>query len=178
VAAAARPAVMIRFITYLVYTEIEYKILLADFQERLEAIVAYAHNLGSLVVLMVPPGNDAGYDPNRSWLPAATPRGEREAFALAILSARRLEEHDPAVAMEQYRALLAAQPSFAEVHYRLAKLLEQSGAWDEAYEHYIAARDRDGYPQWMLTDVQAIYHEVAARYKCILIDGQAYFLGD
>ncbi len=126
-------------------------------------------------MLIAPPGNDAGYDPNRSSLPAATPRAERDAFALAVLAVRRLEAQDPAAAIVQYRALLTAQPGFAEVHYRLAKLLEQSRAWDEAYQHYIAARDLDGYPQRILTAFQTIYHDVAADHHCILIDGQAYF---
>jgi lysophospholipase L1-like esterase len=158
-----------------VYTETEYKVLLADFRERLEAIVTYAQKLGSLVVVIVPPGNDADYDPNRSWLPAATLRAERAAFSLAVLDARRLEALNPAAALAQYRALVAAQPGFAEVRYRLAKLLEQSGATDEAYRYYIAARDLDGYPQRMLTAFQTSCRDVATLHDCILIDGQAYF---
>ncbi len=158
-----------------VYTQIEYKALLADFEQRLDAIVTYAGKLGALTVLIMPPGNDAGYDPNRSSLPAATLRHEREAFARAFLAARRLEGRDPAASIEQYRALVAAQPGFAESHYRLAQLLEQTGKWDEAYDHYIAARDLDGYPQRMLTAFQRLYRKVASRHDCILIDGQSYF---
>ncbi|MGO9470384.1 MAG: hypothetical protein ACLQVF_40330 [Isosphaeraceae bacterium] len=157
-----------------VYTQIEYEALLADFEKRLDAIVTYAGKIGALPVLIMPPGNDAGYDPNRSWLPAATPRRKREAFARAFLTARSLEARDPAAGIEQYRSLVAAQPGFAESHYRLAQLLEQSGKWDEAYEHYIAARDLDGYPQRMLTAFQRLYRKVASRHDCILIDGQSY----
>jgi len=158
-----------------VYTQVEYAALLADFRVRLDAIIAYAGKIGSLAVLIMPPGNDAGYDPNRSSLPTATPRSEREAYARAFLAARRLEARDPTASIEQYRSLVAAQPGFAESHYRLAQLLEQSGKWDEAYEHYIAARDLDGYPQRMLTAFQSVYRDVASRHDCILIDGQSYF---
>lgn len=157
------------------YTQVEYAALLADFRQRLEAIITYAHDLGSVVVLITPPGNDAGFDPNRSVLPPATPRAEREAFARAVLEARRIETRDPAAAMAQYRKLVAAQPGFAEVHYRLAQLLEQSGAWDEAYQHFVAARDLDGYPQRILTSFQTAYREAAAKHDCILVDGQSYF---
>jgi lysophospholipase L1-like esterase len=157
------------------YTRVEYTALLADFHHRLEAIVKYGQDLGALVVLIAPPGNDAGYDPNRSSLPAATPRSEREAFGRAVLAARRLEARDLIAAVAEYRRLVAAQPTFAETHYRLALLLEQSAKWDEAYQHYVAARDLDGYPQRILTAFQEVYREVAARHDCILIDGQTYF---
>jgi len=79
--------------------------------------------------------------------------------------------------MRQYRELLSRQPSFAEAHYRLAKLLEQASAWDDAYRHYVAARDLDGYPMRCLTSFQQAYRGVAASHSqsCILIDGQSYF---
>jgi hypothetical protein len=158
-----------------VYTRVEYEALLVDFRQRLEAIVTYGHDLGSLVVLIIPPGNDAGYDPNRSSLPAATPRAAREVFAREFLAARRLEPRDLAASLAAYRALVAKQPGFAEVHYRLAQLLEKSEEWEEAYQHYIAARDHDGHPQRMMTSFQSIYRDVAAHHDCILIDGQSYF---
>ena len=58
---------------------------------------------------------------------------------------------------------------------RLARLLEQKGAWDEAYQHYVAARDRDGYPMRCLSAFQQVYRDVASRHDCILIDSQSYF---
>jgi hypothetical protein len=157
------------------YTLAEYAPLLVDFRRRLNAIVSYAEQVGALPVLIAPPSNDAGFEPNRSFLPARTARLEREAFRRDFLAARRLEASDPQKSLEQYRALLARQPGFAETHYRLAQLLERAGAWDQAYEHYMTARDLDGYPMRMLTAFQNVYHDVAKRHGCILIDGQAYF---
>jgi hypothetical protein len=125
--------------------------------------------------LIVPPANDAGFEPNRSFLPATTTRAQREAFRRDFLAARRLEATDQASSLEQYRALLARQPTFAETHYRLAQLRERAGDWDEAYRHYILARDLDGYPMRLPTPFQDVYREVAARHRSILIDGQSYF---
>jgi tetratricopeptide (TPR) repeat protein len=158
-----------------VYTEVEHAALLADFRRRLEAIVAYAAKVQAVPVLILPPGNDAGYDPNRSFLRASTPRRERQAFASAFLAARRIEARDPDASIARYRSLLADQPRFAEAHYRLAQLYEQAGRWAEAYDHYVAARDLDGYPTRCLSDFQVVYREVAARHNCVLIDGQSYF---
>ncbi len=157
------------------YTAAEYEGILADFRVRLDAIVAYAERIGALPVLISPPGNDTGYEPNRSFLPPATPRHERDAFAHDFLAARRNEAADPTAAQTAYRALIARQGGFAEAHYRLAQLLERARSWDEAYDHYRIARDCDGYPMRFPTDFQKVYHEVADRHGCILIDGHSYF---
>jgi len=158
-----------------VYTAEEYRLLLDDFRNRLDEMVSYAERVGAVPVLILPPANDAGFEPNRSYLPPLTPRVEREAFERQFLAARHLEAIDPAAAREAYRALLATQPCFAEAHYRLAQLLEQFGDWDEAYRQYVAARDADGMPMRCPSSFQQAYRDVAARHGCILIDGQAYF---
>jgi lysophospholipase L1-like esterase len=157
------------------YTTTEYTVLLVDFRRRLEAMVAYAERIGAIPVLISPAGNDTGYEPNRSFLPATAPRPERDQFARDFLAARRREADDPAGAQSAYRALIARQSGFAEAHYRLAQLLERGGSWDDAYHHYRLARDCDGYPMRCLSAFQKVYREVADRHKCILVDGQAYF---
>jgi hypothetical protein len=158
-----------------VYTAQEYHLLLADFRNRLDEIVSYAERVGALPILILPPANDAGFEPNRSYLPPTTPRAERNAFERRFLAARRLETADPAAARQAYQELLARQPCFAEAHYRLAELLEQSGDWDGAYQQYVAARDTDGMPMRCPSSFQQAYRDVADRHDCILIDGQSYF---
>ena len=161
-----------RLVDVPVYTAAEYAERLHDFRVRLEAITAYCERLGALVVLVIPPGNDADFEPNRSFLPAETTRAGREAFAREFEAARRLEAADPAGAAAAYRDLLARQPGFAETHYRLARLAERAGRRDEAARHDIAARDRDGLPMRCTSDFQDVYREVAARHPgAILIDG-------
>jgi hypothetical protein len=158
-----------------VYLDEEYPRLLADFRRRLDEIATYASGLGTLLVLISPPGNDADFEPNRSFLPADTPRHERESFRGAFLKARLMEETDPTQSMNRYLELLTRQPGFAETHYRLATLYRKAGLWDDAYRHLVAARDRDGYPMRCLTSFQEVYREVASRHDCIAIDGQSYF---
>ena len=153
----------------------EYSRILGDFRRRLEEIVSYASNLGTLPILISPPGNDADFEPNRSFLPAGTPRGERESFRRAFLEARRVESVDSVTSLKKYRELLVREPGFAETHYRLATLLRNAGEWDESYRHFILARDLDGYPMRCLSAFQEVYRDVASRYGCIFIDGQSYF---
>ncbi len=157
------------------YTDAEYALRLAEFRQHLDAIVGHCQRIGALAILVVPPANDAGFDPNRSFLPAETTREAREAFGREFLEARGLEASDPVRAEERYRSLLQAQPGFAETHYRLGRLLENAGVWDEAYEHFVRARDCDGMPIRCLSSFQDVYREVAARHGRPLVDGQALF---
>ncbi len=157
-----------------VYTPAEYAERLEDFRVRLEAITEYCERVGATVVLLIPPGNEADFDPNRSFLPADTPRSRRAEFARAFESARALETGGRDAAIAAYRRLLESQPGFAEAHYRLARLLEAAGHSREAGEHYVAARDDDGLPMRCPSEFQDIYRDLAARHpRAILIDGPA-----
>ncbi|MHB1555992.1 MAG: tetratricopeptide repeat protein [Isosphaeraceae bacterium] len=157
-----------------VYTPAEYAERLRDFRIRLEAITDYCERVGATVVLVIPPGNEADFEPNRSFLPADTPRSQRAEFARAFEAARAREAGDRNAAIAAYRRLLDQQPGFAETHYRLARLLEAAGQPREASEHYVAARDHDGLPMRCPSEFQDVYRELAARHpKAILIDGPA-----
>ena len=72
-----------------------------------------------------------------------------------------MEEQDQVASIRRFRELIEVQPRFAESHYRLARLLERAGTPDEAYLHYVAARDLDGYPMRCLTVFQDVYRDVA-----------------
>ena len=119
-----------------IYTEAEYTTILNDFRRRLEVLVSYAEQVGAMPILILPPGNDRDFEPNRSFLPATTMRDQRATFRRDFLAARQLEATDPVAATKRYRALLGRQPGFAETHFRLARLLEQLGVWEEAFQHY------------------------------------------
>ena len=123
--------------------------------------------------MVVPPANDAGFEPNRSFLPAETLRPERDAYAREFLAARRLEESDPASAIAAYRRLIDRQPGFAETHYRLGVLLDRAGDVEAAYREFIAARDADGFPVRCKTAFQTVVRELAARHRTMLVNGQA-----
>ncbi len=70
------------------FTPAEFAVRLDDFRFRLDAIAGFCQRVGALAILVVPPANDAGFDPNRSYLPAETTSAKREAFAREFLAAR------------------------------------------------------------------------------------------
>ena len=157
-----------------VYTAEQYAERLTEFGTRLGAIVTYLEWIGARVVLVIPPGNDAGFEPNRSFLAPETSRAERDAFAAEFTAARALQTTNRAEAELRYRRLLERQPRFAETHFQLARLMEQTGRWDEAFQHYVAARDCDGLPMRLPSDFQQWYRVVAAQHpRAILVDGLA-----
>jgi hypothetical protein len=157
------------------FSRAEYTARQTDFHRRLDAIVSYSERIGAIPILVIPPANDAEFDPSRSVLPPQTGRLEREEFTRKFLVAQSMEKTSPDRAIELYRALVASQPGFAETHYRLGRLLENAGVWDEAYQQFVMARDLDGFPMRCLTSFQDDFREVAARHHCIIVDGQALF---
>jgi lysophospholipase L1-like esterase len=157
-----------------VYTAEQYADRLTEFGTRLGAIVTYLEWIGARVVLVIPPGNDAGFEPNRSFLAPETSQAERDAFAGEFTAARALQTTNRAEAEMRYRRLLEHQPRFAETHFQLARMMEQDGRWDEAFHHYVAARDLDGLPMRLPSDFQQWYRVVAAQHpRAILVDGPA-----
>jgi hypothetical protein len=157
------------------YTPSEYAALLADFRHRLESIASYSSQIGAIMVLVVPPSNDADFEPNRSFLPPTTRSSERAAFEREFRAARAQETTDPAGARSIYEKLVRMQPGFAEARYRLGKLLDRAGASNAASQHYAAARDLDGYPIRCPGSFQEVCRFVAKEQQCILVDGQAVF---
>ena len=147
--------------------------IVADFQRRLEAIVGYCERIGCVPVLVIPPGNEGGFEPNRSVLADTVSKAARAALTRAFEAARATEARDPAEALAGYRAILQRNPEFAEAHLRAGRLLEGMGAYAEANRHYILARDCDGYPVRCPAPLQEAYRTVARRHGCILVDGPA-----
>jgi hypothetical protein len=157
------------------HTTDQYRARLDDFQVRLDAIITDLKRAGVLPILVVPPGNDAGFEPSRSILPPETLRADRNAFCRQVLEARALEPADPGESIKRYRALIKNQPGFAECHFRLARLLEASGSHEAAYREYVLARDLDAHPMRCPTPFQDVYRDLAARHDVLLVDGQAVF---
>ena len=155
-----------------VCTAAEASELLSDFRRRLTDIASYCESIGTLPVFIIPASNDGGFDPSRSILSAATSQAERKAFARSVAQARTLETTDRAEAVRNFRELVKRHPEFAETHYRLARLLEQSGGWDEARAHYIQARECDALPLRCPEAFRQAFREVAARHPAVLlVDG-------
>ncbi len=153
------------------FTPSELLQILTDFRRRLEAIVAYCEQIGAVPILVIPASNESGFEPNRTVLSARVSQAECARLTEQFQQARALETDDPAQSQTRYRSLLDRQPDFAEAHFRLGRLLEQGGAFEEAREHYIQARDLDGFPVRCRSDLAQIHRDVAARHNSILVDG-------
>ena len=145
-----------------------------DFESRLETITAYCEEIGAVPVLIIPPANEADYEPSRSTLPPSVPPEEREAFEKEFNVARQREVSDPEDAAARYRRLVERHPGFAEADYRLGRIEERAGRHDLAHEHYLAALDHDGLPIRCPAPLRAAYHRVVAAHpRSILIDGRS-----
>jgi lysophospholipase L1-like esterase len=150
--------------------------ILADFHRRLESIAHYCETMATLAVFVIPPSNDAGFDPSRSILARETTRSQRVTFSRAVTHARFMESRDRSMAIRLYRELIETHPEFAETHFRLATLLEQTACWDEAQHHYTLAREADALPLRCPEPFRQAYRETAERHPgLLLIDGPRLF---
>jgi tetratricopeptide (TPR) repeat protein len=155
-----------------VCTASEATAIVAEFRRRLTAIASYCEELGTCPIFVIPPSNDADYDPSRSTLLAATPTVERLAFARSLAYACAIEQEKPLEAIRLFRELVELHPEFAETHFRLARLLEHAGAWEEARRHYIEARERDAMPVRCPESLRQVFRDVAGEHPAVvLIDG-------
>lgn len=75
-----------------------------------------------------------------TWLRPVQTRPDPKGTAEALYaSAVRLEETDPAGALDAYAEAVAADPHHADAHVNLGRLLHQQGRLREAEAHYVAA---------------------------------------
>jgi hypothetical protein len=176
VACAPPRAVVRELVDRPVCTADETETILSDFQRRLDAIAAYCETIRTTAVFVVPPSNDAGFDPSRSILAPELRKSQRIALARAVAYARALEGKDPAEALRIEREQVERHPGFAELHFRMARLLEQTGRFDEARVHYIQARECDAMPLRCPHPLQQVFRRVAANHPAvILVDGPEVF---
>ncbi len=147
----------------------EHAVRLADFRRRLERILAFCKRLRTLPILVIPPANDDGWEPNRSVLPASATAAERAAVAHSLESARSADADQAEAA---YESLLSRWPQLAEGHFRLARILVKRGRLDDARRHFIAAREADGFINRCPEAFQDVYRDLASE-ETILIDGPA-----
>ncbi len=145
-----------------------------DFEARLEAITAYCEQIGAVPVLIIPPANEADFEPSRSTLPAYVSQAERTLLEREFRTARESKASDPLVAADLYRKILYRHPRFAEAHFRLARLEEAAGNREAAAVHYLDALENDGLPVRCPARLRGAYRGVAARHaSCVLVDGRA-----
>jgi hypothetical protein len=144
-----------------------------DFEGRLEALTAYSEEINAVPVLIIPPANEADYEPSRSTLRQSVSPQERIALEREFRAAGDLETSNPVESAKRFAVILDRYPEFAEAHYRLARILEGSGHFSDAERHYQEALDHDGLPIRCPVPLRAVYNRVAARHPgSILIDGR------
>ena len=85
------------------FTSSELLEIITDFRRRLEAIVSYCEQIGAIPILVIPPGNESGFEPNRTVLSARVSQAERATLTERFQQARATEKVDPAQSQTRYR---------------------------------------------------------------------------
>ncbi len=118
-----------------------------NFEQNLQGIVEAAHTAGAKVLLSTVSVNLKDSAPFFSLHRADLSETRLQQWTQAYLETEQLVQ---AGLVEEsvagFKALLAMDDEFAEVHFRLALQLEALGRGDEALEHFQAALDYDALP--------------------------------
>lgn len=156
----------------------EHRQIRERFAVQLVALATAIRDVGALPILVLPPGNEADYEPNRSILRSATTEPERVAFEKSFRAALERSDSSLEVREAAWRLLLDQHPEFAETHFQLGKVLLAQGRWEEAAEAFATARDLDALPQRFPRWMNQAYLDAAAESSAVLIDGPAVFRAD
>ena len=129
----------------------------------------------ALPILVIPPGNDADFEPQPLGALAADARtAEREAFTREFRQARALENVDPAAArasaMNSSSRINRSSPRRIFVS---PGSLRRPARRTKPDVSSCVARDLDGLPLRCPSDFQEAYRKVAARHQVVLVDGPA-----
>ena len=159
------------------YTEAEYAARLHDFRTRLEAMAAYCERVGALVVLVIPPGNDADFEPNRSFLPAETSRAERDEFSRAFGPRAGSRRPTPTRGSRPIGHCWRASPGSPRPITGWPGCSRRGPS--RGGQPALCRRPRPRrVPDAMHSDFQDAYREIAVRHpRAILIDGPAVLRG-
>ena len=112
--------------------------------------------------MIVPGSNDGAYEPSRSFLSSDTSPLERADFATEFRDARSSEAPDPQKAIAAYRRLIASHPEFAESHYRLGKVLVETGQMAGGRSRIHRGKGPGWLPVRCQSDFRAILRSVVA----------------
>jgi tetratricopeptide (TPR) repeat protein len=151
-----------------------------NFEQNLRGIVKAARESGAKVLLNTVSVNLKDSAPffslHRSDMDEAQiQKWEREYLvACGLAQAGRHAEAETA-----FRSLLARDDKYAELHFRLARSLQELDRWDEALQHYQAALDQDALPFRSNRKINNVLRGVAAEDRTgdvILADCQKLML--
>lgn len=145
--------------------------ILEHFEFNLVRIVKTARQSGVPVVLITPASNVKDCSPFKSQHSDQLVGAELESWTQLFEHARQLErngEHQQA--LSEYQRAADLEPEFAEVHWRMGRLLLKLERPDEAQAAFALAVDHDVCPLRAVGEIRRTIREVASRLSVPLVD--------
>lgn len=145
------------------------------FRLQYEELAQFCQKNAIPTVWFLPAATEAGFEPNRSILPAHFSDKQRRNLHLLYEKARDLElREEYSAAAKLYRQGVEDFPSFAEFHFRLGNCLLKLQEFKEAQRHLTLARELDANPVRMQTPYRQAIIDVAEQYGIVTIDAAAH----
>lgn len=141
------------------------------FYSHLEELALYCQQNKIQTVWFIPAAAEAGFEPNRSVLPADSSAKQQQKLIQLYEQARSAEQRgDHSFAKELYQSGIRDFPGFAEFHYRYGLCLLKMEEFTEAQRHFSLALEFDAYPVRMQAAYREAIQNVAEKYSIATID--------
>lgn len=120
--------------------------ILADYQRNMRTMAESASQHGIPVIFSTVAGNYSDFEPNRSVCTPGDDDSKKQAARLLSLAKEHLAEKQFEMAKEEFFGVIGVCGSFADAFFRIGKVYEQMGSYDDAWDFYLKAVEHDGMP--------------------------------
>lgn len=146
--------------------------VLAQFEDAARQMVADCRAAGVPVLIVTLGSSLRDCPPFKSEHRAGLAPEAEARWQQAFDGAAKLEETNPAAALERYRHATTLDDEFALLHFRLARLLDRLGDPTKDREHYLRAKDEDICPLRMLEPQYQFWLRLAAETRSPLVNAR------
>ncbi len=145
--------------------------VLAHYELNLRRMVAIARGAGCEIVFVTPAANESHCSPFKSEFDAQR-SDDQQKQVLAMLEQSSNEElnGNQQSAIDALNAAKCVAPEFAEVRYRLGKLLYESGQYQAAHEEFRLALNEDVCPLRAVDEIGDAIHRVGNEVRVQVVE--------
>jgi tetratricopeptide (TPR) repeat protein len=145
--------------------------ILEHFEVNLSRIVHVAQGAGADVVLVTPASNLKDCSPFKSQHSEGLSDKRQQSWTQLYERARKLDRDGKLEgALADYRRAEAIDPRYAELHWRIGRVLLKLERFDEAQTALIRAVDEDVCPLRAISEIPQITHRTAEQMNVLVVD--------
>lgn len=147
------------------------KQIVDHYAHNLNRMIAIAQNANATILFIRPTSNLKDASPFKSELSQDLSRQDAKRWHQLYQKATELNQDDhPEEALQAYQQAARIDSRYAELHYRMGKILFQLKRYDEARTSFQRARDEDVCPLRALTEMSVVFETLEEHPNVFVLD--------